>query len=177
MSETMVDKGLIDAVRAGRAVLFLGAGASFGAKSAGGAKIPMADELKRSIAVRFLEPGYEDADFKTVYDFAASNSSVRQLQQFLYETLTPFEPAPFHNLIPTFVWAGLATTNYDLVIEKTYRSAATPLQELLPSCSDAHHATVPPSCGATIKVRGAASIRVRLRRGWTDVSRAPPSVE
>jgi hypothetical protein len=75
--------------------LFLGAGASFGATSQTGNKIPMADELKRLIA-----------DFKTVYDFAASNSSVRELQLFLYETLGPFSPAPFHHLLPTFCMGG-----------------------------------------------------------------------
>lgn len=153
MSETIIDKGLVDAVRAGRAVLFLGAGASFGATATSGAKIPMADDLKRLLAKRFLEPGYEDADFKTVYDFAASNSSVRQLQQFLYDTFHPFEPAPFHHLIPKFVWAGLATTNYDLIIEKTYRSVDDPLQDLLPCCSDAHNASIPPSEGKLLYVK------------------------
>lgn len=159
MSAKVVDEGLIDSVRAGRAVLFLGAGASFGATSAGGAKIPMAEELKRLVAARFLEPGYEDADFKTVYDFAASNSSVRELQQFLYETLAPFEPAAFHHLIPRFVWAGLATTNYDLIIEKTYGEAVASLQDLLPCCSDADNSTIAPSEGKLlyIKLHGCVS--------------------
>lgn len=153
MDEIKVDQGLVDAVRAGRAVLFLGAGASFGVTSTGGAKIPMAEELKRLIAERFLEPGYEGADFKTVYDFAASNSSVRELQQFLYQTLAPFEPAPFHQLIPKFVWAGMATTNYDLVIEKTYGSSPAPLQALLPCCSDADNSANPPSEGKLLYVK------------------------
>jgi hypothetical protein len=74
-----LDDDLPAIVRSGKAVLFLGAGASFGARDAKGNGIPLGNELKRKIAERFLGPGFEEADFKTVCDFSASRESVREL--------------------------------------------------------------------------------------------------
>lgn len=130
------EAALTSAVREGRAVLFLGAGASLGATKADGKKMPTARILGARIAENFLGPGYEDADFKTICDFAASAHSVRALQTFIHEELSNFEPADFHRLIPTFVWAGIATTNYDLVIETAYRSVNDRLQDLIVNCND-----------------------------------------
>lgn len=127
---------LLSAIREGRAVLFLGAGASVGASRADGKKIPTAKELGARISEKFLGPGFDGADFKTICDFAASAQSVRALQTFIHEELLSFEPADFHRLIPTFIWAGIATTNYDLVIEAAYNSVNDRLQDLIVNCSD-----------------------------------------
>jgi hypothetical protein len=70
MADDTLEPNLIDAIMSGKAVLFLGAGASFGAKSTDGRSIPLAEELKLLIAKKFLGPSYENADFKTVYDFS-----------------------------------------------------------------------------------------------------------
>ena len=130
------ETALISAIREGRAVLFLGAGASVGATRTDSKKIPTAKILGARIAENFLGVGFEDADFKTICDFAASARSVRELQAFIHAELSDFEPADFHRLIPTFVWAGIATTNYDLVIESAYRLVDGRLQDLIVNCCD-----------------------------------------
>lgn len=131
-----LDAGLVDRVATGKAVLFLGAGASIGAKRTDGSGIPDAGELGRRIATKFLGPGYDNADFKTICDFAASARSGREVQEFIHDQLEKFAPAPFHLLIPKFAWSGLATTNYDLVLEDAYEAAANRIQELIPNCKD-----------------------------------------
>ena len=136
-----LDSGLIDAVRSGRAVLFLGAGASLGAKNAAGRLIPGAAELTKRIMSEFLGPGYDELDFKTAYDLAASHRSVRELQAFLHRELHDYQPADFHLLMPSFVWAGLVTTNYDLIVERAYEKTKDAAQKLLTSCKDDDGAT------------------------------------
>lgn len=131
-----LDKALVEAVTTGRAVLFLGAGASLGATRENGAKIPLASELGARIASEFLGAGYEQADFKTICDFSASERSGRELQQFIHKELIGFRPAPFHHLIPRLAWAGIATTNYDLIIEEAYKNTPDRIQELIPNCKD-----------------------------------------
>lgn len=130
------DSDLLDIVRAGKAVLFLGAGGSFGSSDSRGTKIPLGGELKDLIAKKFLGDGFEEADFKTVCDFAASKSSVRDLQLFIHEQLYPFHPSSHHLLIPSIVWSGIATTNYDLIVERAYEKVPERLQELVPFCKD-----------------------------------------
>jgi hypothetical protein len=131
-----LDAGLLEAVAGGRAVLFLGAGASLGATRVDGTPIPAARELGRRIAAEFLGAGYEDADFKTICDFAASARSGREVQAFIHKQLIGFAPASFHLLIPSFAWAGIATTNYDQVIEEAYKSVEARVQDLVPNCRD-----------------------------------------
>jgi SIR2-like domain len=153
MPDEPLDAGLLDAVTTGRAVLFLGAGASFGAKSVQGQSIPLSSELKRLLATKFLGPGFEDTDFKTIYDFAASKTSVREVPLFLYNTLSPFQPAQFHQLLCQFVWAGLLTTNYDLVVERAYAASATPLQELVTIRHDSEAQSIPQGEGKLLYVK------------------------
>ena len=148
-----LDSGLLDAVRSGRAVLFLGAGASLGAKNPAGELIPGATELTKRITSEFLGPGYEEIDFKTGYDLAASHRSVRELQAFLHRILHDYEPADFHLTVPTFVWAGLATTNYDLIIEQAYERSRQPAQKILPHCKDDEGATDQLGIGRVLYVK------------------------
>ena len=131
-----LDPVLIDAVARRKAVLFLGAGASLGATRTNGQKIPDAQTLGALLSEEFLNSEYDRADFKTIYDFSCSTRSVREVQDFIYKTLIDYTPAPFHFLIPRFAWAGIVTTNYDLIIETTYENAAAPLQVLLPNRKD-----------------------------------------
>jgi tetratricopeptide (TPR) repeat protein len=131
-----IDPGLLEAISARRAVLFLGAGASLGAKRANGTLIPDAAGLGTLLSKNFLNPAYDNADFKTIYDFSCSARSILDVQDFIHQTLIGCHPAPFHRLIPTFAWAGVATTNYDLVLERAYEGHSGSLQTLLPNCKD-----------------------------------------
>jgi hypothetical protein len=97
-----IDPGLLEAISARRAVLFLGAGASLGAKRANGTLIPDAAGLGTLLSKNFLNPAYDNADFKTIYDFSCSARSILDVQDFIHQTLIGCHPAPFHRLIPTF---------------------------------------------------------------------------
>lgn len=131
-----IDENLIAEVKGGRAVLFLGAGASLGATDQAGSPIPGTLELGRAIASAFLEPRAVDLDFLQICDYAQTAKSGLQLQQFIHDTLAAFQPARFHQKIPTFYWAGLATTNFDLVVERAYEVESHPLQRLRPLIKD-----------------------------------------
>lgn len=136
----VVHSGILDAIKDGRAILFLGAGASIGAVKADGSKIPDGKALARILSQKFLGGDYDDAPFKTVYDFACSARSVRDVQTHVHNVLSGFDPADFHKLIPTFAWAGIATTNFDLIIERAYEKNPLALQEIVPYCEDADDA-------------------------------------
>ena len=101
-------------------MLFLGAGASRGATDTNGTVIPDGIELSKLIVDKYLKPTYLGRDLKTVYDLACSRRDVRELQRFLRDTLEPFQPTEAHKLLPDFAWHGIATTNYDLLIERAY---------------------------------------------------------
>jgi tetratricopeptide (TPR) repeat protein len=131
-----VDSNLIDEVKDGRVVLFLGAGASVGAKDGKGHPIPGTKELRKAVRDRFLNESYSNLDFVQTCDYAGTAKSGRELQKFIHDTLEPFEPATFHKRIPSFHWAGLATTNFDLIIERAYRESPQRLQELRPMVRD-----------------------------------------
>lgn len=131
-SGLLLDEPLVTAAREGRIVLFLGAGASHGAKNSRGECIPDGKALGQLIAQKFLKPEHEKLDFKTICDFASSTSSIRDVQQFIRDTLVDFSPTAAHLEIPKFVWAGIATTNYDLLIERAYEATPQKLQNLVP---------------------------------------------
>jgi hypothetical protein len=55
-----------------------------------------------------------------------------KVQTFIRKLLFDFSPADFHLLISKFRWHGIATTNYDLIVERAYDPKHEPLQELVP---------------------------------------------
>lgn len=123
---------LVTAVQGQSAVLFLGAAASYGAGHPKGEKILGADQLRNLIADQFLGGNLKDKPLSAVAEYAISEASLPTVQQFIRELLLEFTPAKFHLLIPRFRWHGLATTNYDLIIDKAYDPANSPLQTLVP---------------------------------------------
>lgn len=129
-------QALLSALREGRAVLFLGAGASSGARAADGDKIPTAQELADLLAGEFLDDTFKGEELRVVYDLACSERDVRTVQKRMFEILNRFQPAQHHLLVPTFPWAGIATTNYDLLVERAYQQATAPIQALQPNVND-----------------------------------------
>ena len=134
----MVDipPALIDAIKEQRAVLFLGAGASQNAKHPRGDKIPQGDHLRDLICDKFLGGGLKEKSLTVVASMAASEAGLSAFQEYIHELFQPFEPADFHLLIPKFRWRAIATTNFDLIIERTYENAQTPLQRLVKIVKD-----------------------------------------
>lgn len=126
---------LVQQVRDGRIVLLLGAGASLGAKTPDGSgTAPNGQQLRDLLSDRFLGGAFKDASLATVAEYSISESNIHEVQQYIYEELIDLEPAPFHHLVPTFKWHGIATLNYDLILEKVYQKS--PLQQLRPAYSN-----------------------------------------
>ena len=67
---------------------------------------------------------------------AASEVGLLTFQEYIRELFQPFNPADFHFLIPKFRWRAIATTNFDLIIEKTYANVTDPLQNLVKIIKD-----------------------------------------
>ena len=127
---------LVEHIREGNTMLFLGAGASLGATTSKGMHIPNTRELATTLATKFL--GGEDADqpLSVVAELAISENDLTTIQQHIYDIFHDFQPTSHHLQIPTFRWSAIATTNYDLLIEGAYRDARNPLQELVPFYKD-----------------------------------------
>ena len=123
---------LIEGVRTGNVVLVLGAGASIGASTSNGQSAPSAVELAKLLSNRFLGGAHTGDPLPIVAELAISESDLLTVQEYIRALFGDLEPAPFHELLPTFKWAGLATTNYDLVIERAYDRCDKRAQDIVP---------------------------------------------
>ena len=121
-----------EAVENGTAVLMLGSGASLAARDANGKRPPTASELAKVLCTKFLSPDYANLPLTQVADYAISESSLFEVQDFIRELMLPFEPSKSHKLLSTFRWRAIVTTNYDQLIEKAYSSNASSAQNLVP---------------------------------------------
>lgn len=125
-------KSLVDQIQEGNVVLFLGAGASYGATHIENIKIPLGQTLSDIIALKFLGKGYESMPLSHVSELAISQTDLFTVQQYLKDYFEAFEPADFHKLISQFKWQAIFTTNYDFIIEKSYSDKDKRVQELSP---------------------------------------------
>jgi cold shock CspA family protein len=123
---------LVNQIREGNAVLFLGAGASRDAQSKDARKCPTASDLARELADRFLGGKYKDAPLNQIAGYAISETDLATVQMYLRSLFLELLPTPAHSLVPTFTWYGLATTNYDLLLEDAYETAKQGIQSLRP---------------------------------------------
>jgi len=123
---------LVDAVRKGNAILFLGAGASIGARHPKGAKIPVGNDLRDLLCDRFLEGALKDKSLAEVAQYCENEASRVDVQAYIRTLLKEFTPAQFHYLLPAFRWHAIVSTNYDLIIEGAYAGAQKPLQDIIP---------------------------------------------
>ncbi|XHR93863.1 SIR2 family protein [Mucilaginibacter sp. UC70_90] len=123
---------LIDQINQGNVVLFLGAGASFDAFHPKGKKIPSGQQLSDSLAEKFLSSEYKGKPLQYVSELSINESDLYTVQKYVYDEFIDFKPAEHHELIKTFKWAAIVTTNYDLLIEDVYTPSKKPLQSLIP---------------------------------------------
>ncbi len=123
-------------MRRGRVVLFLGAGASIGARAPDGREPLSGEGLRDKLSAQFLGGKEANASLAWVAELAISETDLGTVQDFIADLLRDLHPAAHHELVRTFRWRGLATTNYDTVLEALYRGADR-LQDLVPIRSDA----------------------------------------
>jgi len=128
---------LINQVRQGRVVLFLGAGANKGALTPDKRELPLGNELRDRIAGKFLNGDYSSESLSWVSELASSASDLFSVQDFIADQFRDITPADYHYLIPTFRWRGIATTNYDRLIEIAYNNLRGAIQTVVPFLSNA----------------------------------------
>jgi thioredoxin-like negative regulator of GroEL/cold shock CspA family protein len=123
---------LLEQIKGGKAILFLGAGASYGCKSADGAKSALTGpQLGKKLADKFLGGKRAEETLAKIADFATTESSLLDVQLFVRGLFESIEPQAFHLIITQFKWKAIVTTNYDRVIEKAYEQSAARLQDPL----------------------------------------------
>lgn len=127
---------LIRQIRQGRVVLFLGAGATIGAATPDGGKPPIGDDLRDLIDEHFLGGNYPAEGLSWVAELAISSTSLFEVQDFIAKQFNTLKPSKFHLLLPTFRWRGIATTNYDRIVETAYTNAKNKIQTVVPFLSN-----------------------------------------
>jgi len=155
-----IPRQLIQQIQKGQVVLFLGAGASFGAKSPDGRKALSGAQLAESLSDTFLEGHYKGRSLSTIAELAISETDLRTVQDHIADLFRDLRPAPFHLLIPTFRWYGIVTTNFDRVIEESFDQQADRVQELATFLNDkdrVEDATRSPNYVILIKLHGCIS--------------------
>ena len=123
---------LIQEVKNGNVILFLGAGAAYGAISQTGETMLGVSDLIGKMSDRFLGGAEKDNSLAVVSELCISESDLVSVQYFIKELFEKFEPADFHKSITRFRWKCIYTTNYDLVIEKAYQCSKCSIQNLVP---------------------------------------------
>lgn len=128
---------LIEAVKDQRAVVVFGAGASKECVASDGRRPLDANGLRDHLAQKFLGTSNETRDLATVAEMAISSGAGEPLVFDELERLfRPFEPSDAHKLISSFRWRGLATTNYDTLIEQAFSSSKSRKQVCVPFVKD-----------------------------------------
>lgn len=73
-----------------------------------------------------------DGDLGQIAEYAISERDLGTVQQFIRDTFLPLLPTEAHKLLPKFMWHGMVTTNYDLLIEAAYEVTKSRLQDPRP---------------------------------------------
>lgn len=128
----MLPKYFVEQIKAKNVILFLGAGASFGALHPAGLKMPNGQELADLIAEKYLGESYKGKNLSYVSELAINESSLFDVQHYIYELISPFTPAEHHIKISNFPWNKIFTTNYDFIIENAYKGNKDSVQNLFP---------------------------------------------
>ena len=131
MENLELPKTLVEAVRSGRVVLFLGAGASLQAKDADRKAAPSTKALSEELCQKFLGDKKSDVDLQLAAELAAQAATHKVVFEYIKDRLSGLQPTRAHSLIPTFRWHTIATTNYDTLIEDSYGKSANAAQDLV----------------------------------------------
>ena len=93
---------LIDQIKDGRAILFLGSGAAIGAKHPDDINPPVGDGLSKLISDKFLSPIFYNRPLTQISELAVSETDLLTVQSYIAYLFKDFYPADFHKLIPKF---------------------------------------------------------------------------
>lgn len=132
----MLTPWLVEQVRNGNAILFLGAGAVRSAVGVKGEKAVTGPQLRDALADKFLAGRHKDKTLTRVADYAKNESSLPDVQGYIRDLFSPLQPPSHLQLIPQFRWFAIVTTNYDLLLERAYDATPDRLQNLHPIIRD-----------------------------------------
>lgn len=127
---------LVQTIRDQKGILFLGAGASFGARHPDGRKVPSGNGLRDLICDQFFGGSLKDRTLLAVSAMALNEAGFLDFQRFIRDVFEKFEPTDYHCLIPTFRWRAIATTNFDLILERAYVQQSGGVQNLVKTVKD-----------------------------------------
>lgn len=105
----------------GQAILFAGAGFSYGAYNSKG-DIPSAKKLKNNLLADMGINENSDYSLEIIADFYKKQKSASELVKKLREQYNIIDVAEYHKKIMGLPWKRVYTTNYDQVIEKASKS-------------------------------------------------------
>ncbi|WFO16674.1 hypothetical protein M601_002370 [Cellulophaga baltica 4] len=120
MTKSKIPKPLLDQIKDGNVILFLGAGAAFDSEHPKGDYPPLGNQLADLIAEKFLGKEYLNRDLQYVSEIAISERDLFTVQKYIAEIFKEFKPGKHHLRIPLYRWHSIFTTNYDLIIEEAY---------------------------------------------------------
>lgn len=128
---------LVEAVKDKRVVLVFGAGASKEAVNEAGIRPPDGNQMRDKLAKKFLGTENETRDLMTVSEMAISGGAGEpQVFEEIARMVAGFPPSEAHRSISKFMWRGMATTNYDTLIEQGYAAASDRVQICVPFVKD-----------------------------------------
>jgi tetratricopeptide (TPR) repeat protein len=128
---------LSEAVKSGRAILFLGAGASKECKNANGDTPPNGDQLRDIISKKYFGKLMPNRTLAAVAEMAIeSGAGANLVFQTVSDAFDGFETSEAHKIVSDFNWQAIATTNYDTFLESAYSDPKRRRQTLIPFVKD-----------------------------------------
>ena len=94
---------LIEQIKVGQVVLFLGSGASKGASHPEGKSPPVGDQLANLLSDKFLGIPIAKYPLARVAELSVSESDLFTVQNYIHSIFINFSPADFHKLIPSLI--------------------------------------------------------------------------
>ena len=88
-----------------------------------GSKCPTTAALTTLLSQKFLGGKFANSSLSQVAEYAISESDLVTVQGYLRDLFIGLNPTPAHLKLPRFDWFGLATTNYDTLVEDPYAVA------------------------------------------------------
>lgn len=98
-------------------------------------------ELSNEIAKKFLDETYLDESIEYTSDLAVANSSLLDFQKYISSIYISIKSSKYQQLLPTFTWKAIFTTNYDTSIESSY-SNSNRIQDLAVVIKDSNQQDV-----------------------------------
>lgn len=112
---------LSEDIKKKKIVLFLGSGFAYNALHPQSKKPPLGKELGNLLSERFLNGNYKDSPLSFISDLAISQSNLFDVQEYIHSVFYDFSPTKNHLKYASLPWKAIFTTNYDLILEKSFK--------------------------------------------------------